>query len=300
MQKLKAFTLFLHERFGLVSSPIMISLFVLTHFHLVRGFNLVSEDWLEFALIDLGTIIFFIKLRCYDEIKDYELDCKINPTRPLPRGLLSVNDTKIAFSVCITLELILFSYLGKWALVAMAVVIGYSLLMYNEFFIGKYIRPHLTTYATTHTVVTFFLSLSIFSAFTEFPFTQLQGWMYQFSLMSWLLFNIFELGRKMYQPEEERDQVESYTKVWSKPGAILLVLGHAGLVFYFAQAIPALSSGIFPKVIFIPLALLMIISGVFAVKDDLWAGKIYRNYSSLFIFLNYLTILGFTLLQGTR
>lgn len=293
LDELRRYFIFMKERFGLIGSSFMITLFVLAHYGLVYiKSDLVIETHLLFAVI-LGSIIFFVKLRLYDEIKDYEVDLIQNPARPLPRGLVTRDELKEGIEKRIMLESILFYGAGIEAFSSILLAIAYSLLMYKEFFIGKYIRPHLTTYATSHTIVTFFLSLAIFSAFTQSFIWNLDGEYIFFSLMSWLLFNIFELGRKMYQPFEERDQVESYSKVWTRPGATLLVLIHASLIQWLIHKIEFFKDPLFLMIFRIPVAILLLVSLLYLLLKKSVTANLYRNYSTVFILLNYVIILFF-------
>ncbi len=293
---IEKYIIFLSERFGLVGSPVMISLFVLSHLGLAHLNGQLAPPLHLILSIFAGVIIFFVKLRFYDEIKDYELDVVINPERPLPRGLLSIDNIKSAIEKVILVELLLFYGVNLPGFLAMSLTIGYSLLMYKEFFIGALIRPHLTTYATSHTVVTLFLSISIFSAFTNEYFWNLDSQYYYFSLTSWLIFNIFELGRKVFQPSEEREGVESYSQVWGRWGAVALVLAHASLVYYFSGKIEAFSFDTEFSALMIPVGLLTIASIFYLFTKKESFGKLYRSTSSIYILISYiiyLSILGY-------
>ena len=111
--------------------------------------------------------------------------------------------------------------------------------------------------------------------------------------MSWLLFNIFELGRKMYQPFEERDQVESYSKVWTRPGATLLVLIHASLIQWLIHKIEFFKDPLFLMIFRIPVAILLLVSLLYLLLKKSVTANLYRNYSTVFILLNYVIILFF-------
>ncbi len=273
---------FFIERFDPISHVLMISLFIAGHIVLVK--NDLSSN---FVFIFLGTTIFFFKLRCFDEVKDLDLDMKINPTRPLPRGLLSVFDMKDAIILCLVFENAIFYSIGLNAGVAMSIASVYSLIMYKEFFLGDWFRDKLTSYATAHTLVTILLSLSVFSALANKPLYLLDKELYFFSIISWLLFNIFELGRKTFLQSEERDQVESYSKVWGKGGAVILVLVHACI----AEVILALGVGLtsfFAKIYFTSSFAIFTLIGVFFLfKKTGKSGALFRGYSSFYIILIY-------------
>jgi 4-hydroxybenzoate polyprenyltransferase len=223
-------------------------------------------------------------MRLYDEIKDYELDCEINPTRPLPRGLLSLTDVKKGIVTCIILEIITFIPLGLNAVLTLLGAILYSLLMYKEFFIPKLIRPHLTTYAVMHTVVTIPMGLSIFVAATGKTFNTLPSEFIYFIFSSWFVFNIFEFGRKTFTSEEERNAVESYSKIFTKFGAVLLVVVMSVLALYTLFKIHT-SISIAQSLLTI---ILLIIGVIFSITDKEKFGKAYRLFSSIYIIFFYI------------
>lgn len=282
---------FLSERFEPFSHFIMIALFVYAHYLVANASKYVIVEPHLIIYVGLGTAVFFMKLRFYDEIKDFEVDVEKNPHRPLPRGLLQHLDLKKAIELSIILEVIFFTSCGIEALAAILFAIAYSLLMYKEFFIPHLIRPHLTTYATSHTVVTFFLSLAIFSALSKFKLWEMDPDFYYFSLMSWLLFNIFELGRKIYQPCEERNGVDTYSSIWGKGGAFLLVLVHALLASAFCLHISTIQFYFMLTLLSAQIGLLILVGIVYLLGKGPATGKIFRLFSSVYILLVYLSVL---------
>ena len=282
---------FLQERFDPVSHFIMIGLFVYAHYLVADASKYVNVASHLIIYVGLGTSVFFMKLRLYDEIKDYDVDMANNPNRPLPRGLLEHFDVKKAIELCIILEVIFFTSCGMPAFTAILLAIGYSLLMYKEFFIGRFIRPHLTTYATSHTVVTFFLSIAIFSALSKFQLWKMDTDFYYFSAMSWLLFNIFELGRKIYQPCEEREGVDTYSSIWGKFGAVMLVVVQAIIASYLCLHITTVQFYFMLKLLIGQIAALLVISLIYLIGKKPATGKLFRLYSSVYILFVYLSIL---------
>ena len=288
--KLKSWLTFTKERFDPVSHFLMIFLFVTGH-AVVQAVASNAKTWSllppPFIVLFAGATAFFFKLRLYDEIKDYEVDKEFNPGRPLVRGLVVHRDLHLGIVTCIVIELACFGAASPRAAVAVAFAICYSLLMYKEFFISELIRPHLTTYAITHTVVTVLLSLSMFCGMTgRFPW-ELGREAYFFALNNWCLFNIFEFGRKSFCAEEEREGVESYSKIFSRFGAVLLVLSQAGLGLgcIYMMKLPRSLTLLY---ILGGVVALLTISGVaYAAANRPGPAKIYRAMSSVAIILVY-------------
>ncbi len=273
---------FTKERFDPVSHLVMILLFVVAH----RLVFPSQSGLVQMALIFFGTVAFFFKLRLYDEIKDYELDLVINPTRPLARGLVKHSDLYTGIAACIVAELAFFGARGMAGLVGISLAIAYSLLMYKEFFIRERIRPHLTTYAISHTVVSGMLSLALVAAMSgEYPWAMSRP-AYLFALNSWCLFNIFEFGRKTFASSEERDGVESYSKIFGRFGAVALVLSMAGTSSICLMKIDG--SGFIRLFILASCLALFSVGIAYASFNRAPFGKVYRAFSSIYIVLIYL------------
>lgn len=172
----------------------------------------------------LVSLFFFFRMRLFDEIKDYDIDLVINPTRPLARGLLSVALVRKTIIFLIALEVLLAFSFGLVPGLIYTGAVFYSLLMFKEFFIGDYLRPHLTTYAVTHTIVVALLGYAVMSlslAQTAHKIPAAAPW---FLLSHWFIFNLFEFARKTFGPDEERSDVPSYSKIFTLRGAYLLSL----------------------------------------------------------------------------
>ena len=113
---------FIVERFEPFSHLAMIAAFYLSHIVFIQLLSLeeVNIQTLKSVLLGIAVVLFFFKLRLYDEIKDYEYDLKHNPTRPLARGLLNQQNLYHGIIVCIIFELLCFSIAGIQAVIAIA------------------------------------------------------------------------------------------------------------------------------------------------------------------------------------
>ncbi|UOF01079.1 UbiA prenyltransferase family protein [Bdellovibrio reynosensis] len=228
---------------------------------------------------------FFFRMRLFDEIKDYEVDLKVNPTRPLARGILSVIQVKKALIGLIIFELVLAACFGRNAFLIHAMAIGYSLLMYEEFFIGEILRPHLTTYAVTHTFVSVLLGLSSAVAMSGVDITLLSPAILFFFLMNWAFFNLFEFARKTFAPTEERPHVPSYSNIFGCHGAWALsisqvILGVGIIAWYFSLPLFAVAAGIY-----------ILISLGYLLKKTNKTANLFRNISGVYLLLHYLILI---------
>ncbi len=278
--------IFTRERFEPLSHGLMIGVFFAAHLAMAGWPPLLIR---EKIILLIGVIAFFFKLRLYDEIKDYETDLRVNPTRPLARGLVSHRDLFQGILACIVVENVAFVSFGISSWVTYLVALVYSGLMFKEFFIPSLIRPHLTTYAVSHTFVSVLVSLSIFSALRHQCGCELGTPLYLAALSSWCVFNIFEFARKTFAPSEERPTVDSYSKVFGAWGAGLLVVVMAGLAwFLLVRVIPNAQLQWIQGGLVTLIAVAAILSAWFQTPK--WT-KTYRTMGSLYIVAFYLSII---------
>ncbi len=213
---------FTKERFKPLEYLPLIIFFVGVNYLYAR--NLSGSILSPLAILILGIcgFFFFFRMRLFDEIKDYDIDLVINPKRPLARGLISVSEVKKVILGVIATELLLISNLGILPFLFYMAAILYSLLMYEEFFIGDWLRPKLTTYAISHTIVVSLLGFALMSCVLGFTITNFSWNVLLFLLSHWFIFNLFEFARKTFDVSEERENVASYSKIFTLKGAYLL------------------------------------------------------------------------------
>jgi 4-hydroxybenzoate polyprenyltransferase len=289
----KKWAIFIKERFDPLSHFLMIIVFVTIHILFSKKIFNLENSSLDILFLLVAVTLFYFKLRLYDEVKDYELDVIINPHRPLPRGLLSHKDMYRGMVFCIFFEILFFSSKGINAITSLGVAIFYSLLMFKEFFIPKLIRPHLTTYAISHTIVTSLLSMAIFSFLNQKTFVNnlINHDLIFFSLSNWMLFNIFEFGRKTFALTEERAGIDTYSSLFGKKLAVLLVLSQALLSFFLTIGIKTFHTPFIIISNIVVLVFLILSSLMFIKSEKISNAKNYRSMSSIYIIVFYLILI---------
>lgn len=292
MEYLHRWSQFIRERFNPIAYLVMILVFLSAHYvvhvnFLKQGVSSNVVNLLHLTPLVLAVFLFFFKLRLFDEVKDIESDALHHPERPLPRGMLGKSDILRAAFVIIILEILLFSLYGLWSLASAAIAIGYSLLMYKEFFLKKWLRAHLTLYAVTHTFVVVFISLTVFVVLLNKPLVEITPDLISFSFAGWFLFNIFEFGRKTFARQEERKDIDSYSKIFGRFGAVLLVLAMAILSIVFMDNI---TSSVVNSTLFLWLGVIAVVGLLYAMINQPYLAKIYRITTSLYIIFTYGTV----------
>ena len=172
----------------------------------------------------LIVLLFFLRLRIFDELKDLAYDRAVNPGRPLARGLLSASEARAGALILLLVEAGLAAACGGPTLAAWLPAMAWSGLMYREFLVGHWLRPKLELYALSHTLVAAFLGLVPAAARTGSLPWELDSGLWLFGMANWSVFNVFEFGRKTFAPEEERPGVDSYSLRLFPLGAAALCL----------------------------------------------------------------------------
>jgi 4-hydroxybenzoate polyprenyltransferase len=288
---------FINERFPLLNHIMLITFYC--------GANAVVADvsvgkkpalTVNSVLSAVTILCVFLHLRIFDEIKDLEKDRTAHPERPLPRGMISVREAGRVAGAIILAEIGFGIYLGPATFLASCCVVVYSLLMYKEFFIGYWLRPRLAAYAFTHTIISCWMSLFIFSAVTGRYFWEASRDYGVFLVANIMMFNVFEFGRKTFAREEETAVVESYSRNLRPAGAAASVFVMAALAviagFWLGEVFGAPYSFFIALLSLLVLTLLSSVSYVY-FNTAFWA-KVFRGASSLFILaFNMIIIWGF-------
>jgi hypothetical protein len=165
---------------------------------------------------------FFFQLRVADEHKDNAEDTKYRPERPVPRGLVTLGELRsVAIGVGI-FQVLLTAWLG-WALLGLLVLVwAWMALMTKEFFAPKFLRAKPILYMVSHMMVMPLIDLYA-TACDWIPAGGLDGHQgFALTLAGFLLLSLvngtaLEIARKSWGPEQERDGVETYSRLWG-PG----------------------------------------------------------------------------------
>jgi 4-hydroxybenzoate polyprenyltransferase len=100
-----------------------------------------------------GALLFIVRLRVYDDVKDADTDRIENPTRPIPRGLVSIRELDVAGVVILLVEAALIASVGSLTFILWAIAAAWSILMRVEFFVSEWLDRHPATFAISHMMV---------------------------------------------------------------------------------------------------------------------------------------------------
>lgn len=299
MGNFRAWLIFIKERFHPAMYVPTVALFTVFNVIFAARGSIFIPPWIFSGLLFVPVLFFFFRLRLFDEIKDYETDLKINPHRPLARGLLTVENVKETLSFIIPIELALIYAITKsWLAVGVyAVPVVYSFLMYKEFFMGNFLRPHLTTYAVLHTFVSGILALAL-SAIANIRLFHSTGLdvltnpgFLLVALMNWFYFNYFEFARKTFAASEERPNVASYSNIFGPQGAVLLSLSQV-ILAAVAWSMAMRSWGYDLPLYTLGLLVVMVAASLpYFFKPSVKSASLFRNASGVLLLVQYLVLI---------
>jgi 4-hydroxybenzoate polyprenyltransferase len=175
----------------------------------------------------------FLMLRIFDEHKDYEEDLHNHPERVLQSGRITLGHLKVLGLVAIAgqgaYSLWCDGGVGTVTFYWLA-VLGWSVLMAVEFFVPRWLNAHMPIYGASHMLImplilAWLMRIGASGEMLTTPAWWLAG-------MAFFAGCTYELTRKAWGAEEERDTVPSYARVFGTTGvavAISLVLGVAAV-----------------------------------------------------------------------
>ena len=314
IQNIKNFKIYLNERFPLGKNSIFVLIFTLSGYiytGLLYNSKIINQifskeikvpmPWHKIVALFIIIFMFFLQLRITDEFKDYEEDLKYRAYRPVQRGVVTLKALGKIGIATVIIQIILAYIIDFKIIYFMIIVWFYMFLMAKEFFIKEWLTKRILIYALSHVVIMIFITLVIVNATQYivlgeaeniFKFVALQWYRHNIDIALIPLFTlnylngiVLEIGRKTRRADEEEHGVQTYSKLWGKKkAAVILSLLFA--VEYFL-VILGLSYTYEKYFLFSGLTLLiiLIISIYFMIKflkKDL-SGKIVESVSGLWI-----------------
>lgn len=166
--------------------------------------------------------LLFIQMRLGDEIKDLDKDRIMHPSRPLPRGLLQVDEVmkaKVIILVLLLISSLVISVIYSWqGGLALGISTVFAWLMFKEFYMGKALNKEPMLYALTHQII-------VFPIHAWFALTINKELLHNSSFQGWLIANFgasftFEICRKLDPKAHELAQ--TYAHHYGKKTTALL------------------------------------------------------------------------------
>ncbi|MGF6565824.1 UbiA family prenyltransferase [Kosakonia cowanii] len=216
--------LWVNERFPLTNTPLFFILWFLSFSVAIPAQESISP--VKIALGCLLSLSFFLLLRVLDEHKDYADDCLHHPQRVLQQGIISLTHLKCLGALCVLIQLGGIALLSEgepqiW--LSWGLLLCWTLLMTKEFFVAEWLKQHFSLYALSHTLVMPFVigwlaTLASPAATLNLPLILLM-------LLAFLCGLSFEITRKCKGPDEDREEIASWSQLYGRPLSVLMIIG---------------------------------------------------------------------------
>jgi len=213
------------ERFPLLAHGPLIAAFsacAVSFSSLVR--HAPPPDWRMYLTAFVVCLLMFLQLRIADEFKDAEDDARWRPYRPVPRGLVKLSELRLLFILAAAVQLGLVLWLDMRLIWVLGIAWAYLALMSVEFFCRDWLKARPIVYLVSHMgimpLVDFFGTACEWLPRAGSPPHGL-GWFLAASFFNGI---VIEIGRKLRQPADEEEGVETYSRLWGKTGGAMVWL----------------------------------------------------------------------------
>ena len=182
------------ERFPILPALLFSSLFGFAGIAHISGFRGNAGQIIASAAM---IFLFLLRIRLWDEIKDFYYDSKHHSSRPIQMGVLSLLHIKKAALVVLGIEIMIQFFLPYQAVTIFFIALLYSFLMFKNFYIKDFENKSFLLWLLSHQLIFLIYIYYIFSiGSTNFfsPKTQSDIWM---MLSLFLPTLIYEIGRKV-------------------------------------------------------------------------------------------------------
>jgi len=211
------------ERFPIVAHAPLVAAFsfsALCFSSLLRG-DIALPGLIPSLAAFVSALLFFLLLRIADEFKDFEEDCRYRPYRPVPRGLVTLNELAIIAIAALLVQLALALWLSPRLIIILLLVWGYLTLMSKEFFVHDWLKKHPMVYMLSHMLIMPLIDLYATACDWLLAGEGLPTGLYWFLLVSFFNGMVIEIGRKIRSPIDEEPGVETYTALWGQQRAAI-------------------------------------------------------------------------------
>ena len=156
---------------------------------------------------------FLLFLRIADDFKDYELDCKLFNTRPLPSGKVTKKDLKVFLTIVLIITVIL-NIVFMNNILFFVLLYFYGFLMSIWFFQKSKIQKNLLLAVITHNPVQLFINLYTISyVYIKYGLSEITGIIFLGMLTLYFPALLWEVSRKIRAPKDE-NEYETYSKIF--------------------------------------------------------------------------------------
>jgi hypothetical protein len=285
------------ERFPIVKHGLLIAVFsfaAIGYSSVMRGGE-AERSVLQFLGLGfvacISAALFFLQLQIVDDLKDFKEDTLYRPHYPVPRGVVALQELKVALVASGLVQLGLAMSLGFPLVVMLGVIWGYMALLRKEIFVFKELndKPLINLFLNALPVllVAFYISM-----FDWVPAGSGVVQVASFLLVSFWVGVLIQLGQKICVPMNEKPGMKTYSASWGIQKAIFVWLSVIWLLAISALIAAAQIQFVLP----IALTLLFLLTGSMIVSWRFLSRPVLKwenglkLLSELWIFLVYFNL----------
>jgi 4-hydroxybenzoate polyprenyltransferase len=172
-----------------------------------------------------SSLLMFALLRIADECKDADEDARWRPYRPVPRGLVTLRELKLAGACCMALQLAIALAVDVRLIPGLLLVWAWFALMSKEFFARDWLRAHPVVYVASHMVIVPLLDWYVSGFDWLVASAAAPHALVWFLAVTFVNGLVVELGRKIRAPHDEEPGVETYTALCGRGRATAIWTG---------------------------------------------------------------------------
>jgi 4-hydroxybenzoate polyprenyltransferase len=235
-------------------------------------------------------LLMFLQLRIADEFKDADEDARWRPYRPVPRGLVSLKELRALFILAAVAQTGLVLALDVRLMIVLGIAWTYLALMSVEFFCRDWLKKRPLVYLISHMGI--MPLVDFFGTACEW----LPRGVHAPSGLGWFLaasfFNgiVIETGRKLRQPADEEEGVETYSRLWGKSVGSSVWLGVMATTLLCAAAAAREIDFVVPVSLVLGLLVLIAIAVRMAYLNGNLTGKKLEMISAVWTLTLYLML----------
>ena len=186
-----------------------------------------------FLAVWISVLVIFFQMRACDEYKDLETDQKYRPERPIPRGLVTLKTIIVIAIFASFIAVAATSAVSIALLIPLALVWLWLFVMTKEFWVPEWLISKPALYLVSHMAIMPIIDLYISAGeWIEHGHHPPSG-LWVFLVLSFLNGCVLEFGRKIWTPENERDGVETYSRLLGPVRAVWIWTGFCVLAGVF-------------------------------------------------------------------
>ena len=249
-----------------------------------------APGWQMFVTAFGVCLLMFLQLRIADEFKDAEEDARWRPYRPVPRGLVSLPELRVLFIIAALVQTGLVLALDVRLLFVLGIAWSYLALMSVEFFCRDWLKRRPVIYLISHMgimpLVDFFGTACEWLPRGSHAPTGL-GWFLAASFFNGI---VIETGRKLRQPADEEEGVETYSRLWGKCGGIAVWIAALSATLVCATVAASAIHFMIPVFVVLNVVILIALAVVPSYLRGKLSGKKIELISALWTLTLYLML----------